>query len=94
MRNVNAYFLTHKKVTLILMWIFLVIALGIALFLNIFYPTISLLRFFVAIIVPIIPAVYFRILYGRASDYERHQAEAAGEPTHPTAKPKKRKKKH
>ncbi|MCD8144834.1 MAG: hypothetical protein LUD79_05785 [Oscillospiraceae bacterium] len=80
--------------TLILMWIFLVISLGIALFLNIFYPTMPIMRFFGAILVPVILTVYFRILYGRASDYERHQAEAAGEPTHPTAKPKKRKKKH
>ena len=79
LKKINAYFITHPKVTLALTWIWVAIAAGLAIFLNIFFMDMSMLAYLACILVPAFLAVYFRSLYNSAKEYKREQAPEAAE---------------
>ncbi len=92
LHRINQYFIPKRKLTLTIMWILFGIDFSLALFLAIVYPNMAFTRFFGIIIVPAIPMVYFRVLYGMCRDYAKQQEEENGVQHLPAAKKKKRKK--
>ena len=76
MKKINEYFVEHRKLTLLLMWIFVIIAVGIGSVIALFYTDMDYFRFLAWVAVPAILAIYFRIMYGRYENKRREQLAA------------------
>lgn len=75
MEKINAYFVKNHKLTLILMWIFVVIAVGIGATIAIAFTRMPYLQFLAWIAIPTILAIYFRLMYGRFENIRRQERE-------------------
>ncbi len=91
LRKLNEYFVPRKKLTLIVMWVLFGIAITTAMVMNVFWPAMPLAKYYGIVIIPSIPMIYFRVLYGRARDYAEKQAEENA-PWQPPVQKKKKKK--
>ena len=75
LEKINAYFVKHHTLTLILMWIFVVIAVGIGATIAIAFTRMPYFQFLAWIAVPTILAIYFRLMYGRFENIRRQERE-------------------
>ena len=78
MKNINDYFIARPKLTLALVWIFTAIAVGIGVVLNVWFMQIGYFQFLAAVAIPVILAIYFRLMYGKVQDQRRREREAQG----------------
>ena len=74
MHTINTWFTVHHRLTLTLMWIFTAIAVGIGSYLALFRTEMDYFRFLACLALPVILAVYFRLIYGK---YEQQRRETA-----------------
>ena len=73
-KKLNAYLLERPKLLLTLLWIFFALAVGIGIYLIVFYPYMGILPFWGCIIVPAVCAFYLRMLYGKIREKKNDNA--------------------
>ena len=70
--KINAWFVEHHSLTLVLMWIFTAIAVGIGAWLALMHPEMDYFIFLAYIAVPALLAIYLRLMYGRFEQQRRN----------------------
>lgn len=93
MKRINDYFIARPKLTLALVWIFTAIAVGIGVVLNVWFMQIGYFQFLAAVALPVILAIYFRLMYGKVQDKRRREREEQGKLANQTRYGHKKKKK-
>ncbi len=78
-KRINGYFFARPGLTLVLTWAFTVVAVGIAVVLNVwFMEEIGFFAFLGILALPVALALYFRTIYGRVQDQRRWKKEEEG----------------
>ena len=73
MKKINDFFILHHSLTLFLTFFFTAIAVAIGVYLAVFYTDMDYFAFLARLLPPVIPAIYFRLIYGKYQEQSKKQ---------------------